>query len=79
MCHHFERLQRKNVCSFDPYNNKECYPYMMKLLKLDLLITPRTPNLKYRFSIPMLLITEHRNSQTPKSIDQLRSIVLLGP
>ena len=52
---------------------------MMKLLKLDLLITPRTPNLKYRFSIPMLLITEHRNSQTPKSIDQLRSIVLLGP
>lgn len=52
---------------------------MMKLLKLTLLITPSMANVERGFSILRLLITQQHNSLSPKSIDLLMRLVLLGP
>ena len=51
----------------------------MKLLKFALLITPSTAYVERGFSILTLLVTKQRNSLTPKSIDRLMRLVLLGP
>ena len=61
------------------YVDKETYPSMMKLLKFALLITPSTANVERGFSILTLLCIKQRNGQSPKNIDCLMRIILLGP
>ena len=61
------------------YVDRDFYPELMKLLKLALLITPSTANVERGFSVLTLLVTKHRNSLAPKSIDRLMRLVLLGP
>ena len=63
----------------DMYVDKETYPSMMKLLKFALLITPGTANVERGFSIITLLCTKQRNRLSPKNIDRLLRIILLGP
>ena len=63
----------------DMYVDKETYPSMMKLLKFALLITPSTANVERGFSILTLLCTKQRNRLSPKNIDRLMRIILLGP
>ena len=63
----------------DMYIDKETYPSMMKLLKFALLITPSTANVERGFSILTLLCTKQRNQLSPKNIDRLMRIILLGP
>ena len=61
------------------YVNKKTYPSMMKLLKFVLLITPSTANVEWGFSILTLLCTKQMNWLSPKNIDHLMRIILLGP
>ena len=61
------------------YADKESYPSMMKLLKFVMLITPSTANVDQGFSILMLLCTKQRNQLSPKNVDHLKRIILLGP
>ena len=63
----------------DMYVDKETNPSMMKLLKFALLITPNTANVEREFSILTLLCTKQRNQLSPKNIDRLMRIILLGP
>ena len=60
------------------YVDKETNPSMMKLLKFALLITPSTANVEQGFSILTLLCTKQRNRLSPKNIDRLMRIILLG-
>ena len=62
----------------DMYVDKETYPSMMKLLKFALLITPSTVNVERGFSILTLLCKKQRNRLSPKNIDHLMRIILLG-
>ena len=63
----------------DMYVDRDFYPELMKLLKLALLSTPSTANVERGFSVLTLLVTKHRNSLAPKSINWLMRLVLLGP
>lgn len=55
------------------------YPEILVLFKLSLLITPSTANVERGFSVLTLLATKQRNSLSPKTLDKLMRISLLGP
>ena len=59
--------------------DKESYPDLVKLLKYALLITPSMANVERGFSVLTLLATKQRNRLSPRSIDRLMRLVLLGP
>ena len=58
--------------------DKESYPDLVKLLKNALLITPSPANVERGFSVLELLATKQRNQLSPRSIDRLMRLVLLG-
>ena len=61
------------------YVDKESHPSMIKLLGFALLITPGTASVEQGFSFLTVLCIKQRNRLSPKNIDLLMRIVLLGP
>ena len=59
--------------------DKGSYPDLVNMLKYALLITPSMANVERGFSVLTLLATKQQNRLSPRSIDRLMRLVLLGP
>ena len=57
---------------------RDQYSELLKLFKYSLLITPSTANVERGFSVLGLLVTKQQNSLSPKSIDWLMRLNLIG-